>query len=130
MFGELDEQILDALCDVLKPVLYSTNTCIIREGDPIDEMIFIRTGCLESVRTDGGKAGFYNATYLKPGDFSGEALLTWALDPHSSSILPISTRTVRTHSVVEAFALEAEDLKSVVSQFRFFSDHNFRHLYR
>ncbi|KAJ1414705.1 RmlC-like jelly roll fold [Sesbania bispinosa] len=45
-------------------------------------------------------------------------LLTWALDPNSSSNLPVSTRTVETISEVEAFALMADDLKFVASQFR------------
>jgi cyclic nucleotide gated channel len=55
---------------------------------------------------------------LKEGDFCGEELLTWALDPKAGSNLPSSTRTVKALTEVEAFALEAEELKFVASQFR------------
>ncbi|CAI0449899.1 unnamed protein product [Linum tenue] len=73
--------------------------------------------------TNGGRTGFFNSEYLKAGDFCGEELLTWALDPHTSSNLPISTRTVRTITEVEAFALTAEDLKfkQLRHTFRFYS---------
>ena len=126
----MDEQILDAVCDRLKPVLYTKNSCIIREGDPVEEMLFIMRGNLVSVTTNGGKTGFYNAAYLKPGDFVGEALLTWALDPEPSSNLPISTRTVKALSEVEAFALVAEDLKAVASQFQRLHHKDIQHIFK
>lgn len=73
-------------------------------------------GKLLTVTTNGGRTGFFNSDYLKAGDFCGEELLTWALDPHLSNNLPISTRTVQALSEVEAFALVADDLKFVASQ--------------
>lgn len=91
---------------------------IVREGDPVNEMLFIIRGRLESVTTDGGRSGFFNRGLLKEGDFCGEELLTWALDPKAGSNLPSSTRTVKALTEVEAFALEAEELKFVASQFR------------
>ncbi|KAF2312153.1 hypothetical protein GH714_028302 [Hevea brasiliensis] len=63
--------------------------------------------------TNGGRTGFFNSECLTAGDFCGEELLTWALDPHSSSNLPISTRTVQTITEVEAFALWADGLKFI-----------------
>ncbi|XAR71654.1 hypothetical protein NMG60_11018030 [Bertholletia excelsa] len=95
MFEKMDEQLLDAMCDCLKPVLYTEDSFIVREGDPVDEMVFIMRGTLLTATTNGGRTGFFNSDYLKAGDFCGEELLTWALDPHSSSNLPISTRTVQ-----------------------------------
>lgn len=130
MFEKMDEQLLDAMCDRLKPVLYTEESFIVREGDPVDEMIFIMRGKLLSVTTNGGRTGFFNSEHLKAGDFCGEELLTWALDPHSSSNLPISTRTVRTLSEVEAFALKADDLKFVASQFRRLHSKQLRHTFR
>ncbi|KAK7292801.1 hypothetical protein RJT34_15655 [Clitoria ternatea] len=118
MFENMDKQLLDALCDRLKPVLYTEKSDIVREGDPVDEMLFIMRGKLATTTTNGGRTGFFNSSVLKAGDFCGEELLTWALDPNSSSNLPISTRTVETISEVEAFALMPEDLKFVASQFR------------
>ncbi|KAF2315217.1 hypothetical protein GH714_038463 [Hevea brasiliensis] len=130
MFAKMDEQILDAICDRLKPALYTKDSFIVREGDPVDEMLFIMRGDLVSVTTNGGRTGFFNAVYLKGGDFCGEALLTWALDPHPSSHLPISSRTVQALTEVEAFALVAEDLKSVASQFRRLHHKDIQHTFR
>ncbi|KAK2390657.1 cyclic nucleotide-gated ion channel [Trifolium repens] len=130
IFEKMDEQLLDAVCDCLKPVLYTKESCIVREGDPVDEMLFIMRGKLLTVTTNGGRTGFFNSEYLKAGDFCGEELLTWALDPRSSSNLPISTRTVQTLSEVEAFALKAEDLKFVASQFRRLHSKQLRHTFR
>ncbi|KAI3458025.1 hypothetical protein Pfo_014688 [Paulownia fortunei] len=130
MFEKMDDQLLDAMCDRLKPVLYTENSYIVREGDPVDEMLFIMRGKLFTVTTNGGRTGFFNSEYLKAGDFCGEELLTWALDPHSSSNLPISTRTVQALSEVEAFALMADDLKFVASQFRRLHSKQLRHTFR
>ncbi|KAL3653611.1 Cyclic nucleotide-gated ion channel 1 [Castilleja foliolosa] len=130
MFEKMDDQLLDAMCDRLKPVLYTEDSYIVREGDPVDEMLFIMRGKLLTVTTNGGRTGFFNADYLKAGDFCGEELLTWALDPHSSSNLPISTRTVQALSEVEAFALMADDLKFVASQFRRLHSKQLRHTFR
>jgi cyclic nucleotide gated channel len=93
-------------------------------------MLFIMRGNLVSVTTNGGRTGFFNAVSLKAGDFCGEGLLTWALDPQCSSNLPISTRTVQALSEVEAFALEADDLKSVASQFRQLHHKDIQHTFR
>ncbi|CAM8941932.1 unnamed protein product [Rhodiola kirilowii] len=118
MFEKMDEQLLDAMCDRLKPVLFTEKSVIIREGDPVDEMLFIMRGNVETITTNGGRTGFFNSVSLKEGDFCNESLLTWALDPNSLSNLPTSTRTVKAITEVETFALMAEDLKFVASQYR------------
>ncbi|KAJ6359360.1 hypothetical protein OIU76_000983 [Salix suchowensis] len=130
MFENMDEQLLDVMCDRLKPVLYTEESYIVREGDPVHEMLFVKRGKLLTITTNGGRSGIFNSVYLEAGDFCGEELLTWALDPHSSSNLPISTRTVRTITEVEAFALMADDLKFVASQFRRLHSNQLRHTYR
>ncbi|KAG5409364.1 hypothetical protein IGI04_005683 [Brassica rapa subsp. trilocularis] len=130
MFEKMDEQLLDALCDRLQPVLYTEESYIVREGDPVDEMLFIMRGKLLTMTTNGGRTGFFNSEHLGAGDFCGEELLTWALDPHTSSNLPISTRTVRALVEVEAFALKADDLKFVASQFRRLHSKQLRHTFR
>ncbi|GAU32032.1 hypothetical protein TSUD_147280, partial [Trifolium subterraneum] len=126
----MDERLLDAICERLKPCLFTENTYIVREGDPVDEMLFIIRGRLESVTTDGGRSGFFNRSYLKEADFCGEELLTWALDPKSGSNLPSSTRTVKALMEVEAFALTAEELKFVASQFRRLHSRQVQHTFR
>ena len=126
----MDEQLLDALCDRLKPSLYTEKSCIVREGDPVNEMLFIMRGNLATMTTNGGRTGFFNTFDLKAGDFCGEELLTWALDPNSSTNLPISTRTVTAQTEVEAFALMPDDLKFVASQFRRLHSKQLRHAFR
>uniref|UniRef100_A0A803N3C5 Cyclic nucleotide-binding domain-containing protein n=1 Tax=Chenopodium quinoa TaxID=63459 RepID=A0A803N3C5_CHEQI len=130
LFENMDERLLDAICERLKPSLYTEKTYILREGDPVDEMLFIIRGRLESETTDGGRSGFLNRSSLKEGDFCGDELLTWALDPRSGSNLPSSTRTVRAITEVEAFALEAEELKFVASQFRRLHSRQVQHTFR
>ncbi|XP_057851427.2 putative cyclic nucleotide-gated ion channel 8 isoform X3 [Cryptomeria japonica] len=130
LFESMDEQLLDAMCERLKPSLYTEHTYIVTEGDPVDEMLFIIRGHLESDTTNGGRTGFFNRGLLKQGDFCGEELLTWALDPKSGANLPSSTRTVRALTEVEAFALRAEDLKFVASQFRRLHSRQVQHTFR
>ncbi|XP_007023447.2 PREDICTED: putative cyclic nucleotide-gated ion channel 8 [Theobroma cacao] len=130
LFANMDERLLDAICERLKPSLYTEHTYIVREGDPVNEMLFIIRGRLESVTTDGGRSGFFNRGLLKEGDFCGEELLTWALDPKAGSNLPSSTRTVKALSEVEAFALEAEELTFVSSQFRRLHSRQVQHTFR
>lgn len=126
----MDERLLDAICERLKPSLYTEHTYIIREGDPVDEMLFIIRGRMESETTDGGRSGFFNRSILKESDFCGEELLTWALDPKAGASLPSSTRTVQALTEVEAFALIADELKYVASQFRRLHSRQVQHTFR
>ncbi|XP_022945924.1 cyclic nucleotide-gated ion channel 1-like isoform X2 [Cucurbita moschata] len=130
MFEKMDDQLLDAMCARLKPVLYTEESCIVREGDPVDEMLFIMRGKLLTTTTNGGRTGFFNSDILMAGDFCGEELLTWGLDPHSSTNLPISTRTVRSLTEVEAFAFKPDDLKIVATQYRRLHSKQLRQIFR
>ncbi|KAK4781292.1 hypothetical protein SAY87_017398 [Trapa incisa] len=129
-FSQMDDQLLDAICERLISSLSTEGTYIVREGDPVTEMLFIIRGRLESSTTNGGRTGFFNSIILKQGDFCGEELLAWALLPKSSQNLPSSTRTVRALVEVEAFALRAEDLKFVANQFRRLHSKKLQHTFR
>ncbi|KAH7674872.1 Potassium channel voltage-dependent EAG/ELK/ERG protein [Dioscorea alata] len=129
-FSQMDGQLLDAICERLVSSLSTEGTYIVREGDPVTEMLFIIRGRLESSTTNGGRTGFFNSITLRPGDFCGEELLSWALLPKSTSNLPSSTRTVRALVEVEAFALRAEDLKFVSNQFRRLHSKKLQHTFR
>ncbi|GKV03054.1 hypothetical protein SLEP1_g15421 [Rubroshorea leprosula] len=130
LFSQMDDQLLDAICERLVSSLSTQGTYIVREGDPVTEMLFIIRGRLESSTTNGGRTGFFNSITLRPGDFCGEELLSWALLPKSASNLPSSTRTVRALVEVEAFALRAEDLKFVANQFRRLHSKKLQHTFR
>lgn len=126
----MDDQLLDAICERLVSSLSTKDTYIVREGDPVNEMLFIIRGELESSTTNGGRTGFFNSITLRPGDFCGEELLTWALVPNPSVNFPSSTRTVRALCEVEAFALRAEDLKFVANQFKRLHSKKLQHAFR
>ncbi|KFK25719.1 hypothetical protein AALP_AA8G150800 [Arabis alpina] len=125
-----DDQLLDAICGCLVSSLSTAATYIFREGDPVNEMLFVIRGQIESSTTNGGRSGFFNQTTLRPGDFYGEELLTWALMPNSTLNLPSSTQSVRALSEVEAFALSAEDLKFVAHQFKRLQSKKLQHAFR
>ncbi|KAJ9537306.1 hypothetical protein OSB04_030039 [Centaurea solstitialis] len=129
-FSQMDDQLLDAICERLVSSLSTQGTYIVREGDPVSEMLFIIRGRLDSSTTNGGRTGFFNSITLRPGDFCGEELLAWALLPKSTLNLPSSTRTVKALNEVEAFALRAEDLKFVANQFRRLHSKKLQHTFR
>ncbi|KAH7280284.1 hypothetical protein KP509_37G059700 [Ceratopteris richardii] len=130
LFKEMDRRLLDAICDRLKPVLCTKDTLILTEGDPVNEMLFIIRGNLDSVTTNGGRTGFFNQIKLGPGQFCGEELLTWVLESKQSNNLPSSTRTIKALTEVEAFALTADDLKFVAKQFRRLHSKKLQHTFR
>lgn len=127
-FSQMDDPLLDAICERLIFSLYTEGSYIVREGDPVTEMLFVIRGKLESSTTNGGQTGFFNSITLRAGDFCGEELLSWALVPTTN--LPSSTRTVRALVEVEAFALTAEDLNFVASQFRRLHSKKLQHTFR
>ncbi|TMW83933.1 hypothetical protein EJD97_000430, partial [Solanum chilense] len=99
----MDERMLDAICERLKPALCTQGTCLVREGDPVNEMLFIIRGNLDSYTTNGGRTGFFNSCRIGP---------------------------VKAVSEVESFALVAEDLKFVAAQFRRLHSKQLRHKFR
>ncbi|KAJ0579834.1 putative cyclic nucleotide-binding domain, Ion transport domain, rmlC-like jelly roll [Helianthus annuus] len=125
-----DDQLLDVICEHLVQSLSTKGQHLVREGDPVNEMTFVIRGQLESSTTNGGRSGFFNSITLKPGDFCGEELLTWALTPESNVNLPSSTRTVKALNEVEAFALRAEDLRFVAKQFKRLHSKKLQHAFR
>lgn len=129
-FSQMDDQLLDAICERLVSSLSTAGTYLVREGDPVTEMLFIIRGTLDSSTTNGGRTGFFNSITLRPGDFCGEELLSWALLSKSTVNLPSSTRTVKALIEVEAFALRAEDLKFVANQFRRLHSKRLQHTFR
>uniref|UniRef100_A0A7N2RAF5 Cyclic nucleotide-binding domain-containing protein n=1 Tax=Quercus lobata TaxID=97700 RepID=A0A7N2RAF5_QUELO len=116
-------QLLQMICDYLKPVYYNEHSYIVREGEPLDAAIFVTQGIIWSFATSNGEGTVSSgAQCIEKGHFYGQDLLDWALNDSPTSLdlskLPISTKTVKTHAKVEGFALMANDLKTVVSKWK------------
>nr|GEV95975.1 ribonuclease H-like domain, reverse transcriptase, RNA-dependent DNA polymerase [Tanacetum cinerariifolium] len=79
-FSQMDDNLLDAICGRLVSSLSTQGTYIVCEDDPVNEMLFIIRGQLESSTTDGERSGFFNSITLRPGNFCGEELPRWADD--------------------------------------------------
>ena len=118
MLENINEQVLLKICDSLKPVYYNEKSYIVREGDPIDETVFITDGVAWSYSTSNNGEAISGssslAERLEKGDFFGGELLEFLLKNPSLPKLAISPRTVKTHGPIEGFALMAEELKNIV----------------
>jgi cyclic nucleotide gated channel len=71
----MDDQLLDAICKRLVSCLSTKGNYIVREGDPVMEMLFIIRVKQESSTPNGGRTGFFMSITLRPGDFCSEKLL-------------------------------------------------------
>ncbi|XP_040987635.1 cyclic nucleotide-gated ion channel 1-like [Juglans microcarpa x Juglans regia] len=119
MFQEKSEKQLHLICDELKQVYCNEDSYIVRQGEPLDRMLFLTQGIVWKFRTfNGGETALREtALGIEKGDFIGEQLLTWGFNGSSApnlSKLPISTETIKTHTKVEAFALLANVLRTLV----------------
>ncbi|XP_038983045.1 probable cyclic nucleotide-gated ion channel 20, chloroplastic isoform X2 [Phoenix dactylifera] len=121
IFTLMDEPILDAICKRLRQKFCIQGSDILYQGGPVEKMVFIVRGKVESIGVDG------NIAPLSEGDVCGEELLTWYLE-HSSvykdggkirfpGLHLFSTRTVKCLTNVETFALRTADLEEVTTMF-------------
>ena len=117
---EKNERLLQRICGFLKPVYYNEQSYIVREREPLDATLFITQGIVWSFSTGNNGEGTDSseAECIGKGDFYGQDLLDWAFNdsPTSRNLskLPVSTKTLKTHTKVEGFTLLANDLMTVV----------------
>lgn len=131
LFGEMDIKWLKVLCDRLKATIYTSGSQIVLKGDAIEEILLIVRGEL-TMKIIDEETPMFCSTSLQAGDFCGQELIAWAMDPNCSKAkYPFSIKTIETRSEVEAYALMADDLKHVFSQIRHTFDINrLRYVYR
>ncbi|KAI3708463.1 hypothetical protein L2E82_37633 [Cichorium intybus] len=117
LFQHMDNLVLENICDRVKSLIFTRGETIAREGDPVQRMLFIVRGHLQSsqVLRDGVKS----CCMLGPGNFSGDELLSWCLRRPFIERLPPSSSTLVTLETTEAFGLEADDVKYVTQHFRY-----------
>ncbi|EOA29271.1 hypothetical protein CARUB_v10025546mg, partial [Capsella rubella] len=99
-------KLLNPLCDRVKSVFYSANSYIVKEGDPVDEMLIVTKGVLKSTTGSRVIDDNYNCSSLG------------------------ADRTVMTHTDVEGFILLPDDVKFVASHISRFQSMKFKHMLR
>ncbi|KAL5721716.1 hypothetical protein ACHQM5_005325 [Ranunculus cassubicifolius] len=116
----MDEEMLENICVRLKHKFYVKESKILTCGGVIDQIIFIVQGKLTEV------VDRYGITFpLSDGDAFGKDLIPWCFDPYSSldkdwlkpGVGFLSPTTVTCLTNVEAFSLNASDLKQVIDLF-------------
>lgn len=117
LFQHMDDLVLENICDRVKSLIFPKGETITKEGDPVQRMLFVVRGHLQSsqVLRDGVKS----YCMLGPGNFSGDELLSWCLRRPFVERLPPSSSTLITLETAEVFGLEAGDLKYVTQHFRY-----------
>ncbi|KAF4399123.1 hypothetical protein G4B88_023717 [Cannabis sativa] len=119
LFENMEREILELICEHLKVVIYTESSYIIREGDPLDRMIFITHGTAWAYTNNNSDS--VSTRRLKKCDYFGEELLEWSRTHTNITDFPIGTTNVKSHTKVEAFSLMANDLLNIVkNNYRFF----------
>ncbi|KAF7140023.1 hypothetical protein RHSIM_Rhsim06G0192600 [Rhododendron simsii] len=117
LFQHMDNLVLENICDRVKSLIFTKGETITREGDPVQRMLFIVRGHLQSSQLL--RDGVESCCMLGPGNFSGDELLSWCLRRPFVERLPPSSSTLVTLETTEAFGLESEDVKYVTQHFRY-----------
>ncbi|CAI0454177.1 unnamed protein product [Linum tenue] len=117
LFHNLDDLILDNICDRVKPIVFSKDEKIIREGDPVPRMVFLVRGKIKS--SQKLSKGVVATNMLEAGGFLGDELLSWCLRRPFNERLPASSATFVCLEAAEAFALDANHLKYITDHFRY-----------
>ncbi|XP_015879866.1 cyclic nucleotide-gated ion channel 2 isoform X2 [Ziziphus jujuba] len=117
LFHNLDDLILDNICDRVRPLVFSKDEKIIREGDPVPRMIFIVRGKIK--RSQNLSKGMVATSVLEPGGFLGDELLSWCLRRPFNDRLPSSSATFLCVESTDAFGLNSEDLRYITDHFRY-----------
>ncbi|XP_059277228.1 cyclic nucleotide-gated ion channel 4-like [Lycium ferocissimum] len=117
LFQHMDNLVLENICDRVKSLIFTKGETITREGDPVQRMLFIVRGHLQS--SQELRDGVESCCMLGPGNFSGDELLSWCLRRPFVERLPPSSSSLVTLETTEAFGLEADDVKYVTQHFRY-----------
>lgn len=102
---------------ILNETWAGTLNQIIREGDPVQRMVFVVKG---QIRSSQRLSGEMTATCtLGPGNSLGDELLSWCLHRPFADHLPVSSATFECVEATEAFGLDATQLRYITEHFRY-----------
>ncbi|TYK31713.1 cyclic nucleotide-gated ion channel 1-like isoform X1 [Cucumis melo var. makuwa] len=107
MLKEFEEEKLTKMMKDMKPMVFGEQSYIIREGEPIEQMLLFTKGMGLTFSKSTGTRTTIN-TFGK-GDLFGEQLLDWAAGNLPTFEIPLSKCTLKTQTQMEAFALKAID---------------------
>ncbi|KAE8667583.1 Cyclic nucleotide-gated ion channel 2 [Hibiscus syriacus] len=113
----LDDLILDNICDQVRPLVFSRQEKITREGDPVQRMVFIVRGRIK--RNQSLSKGMVATSIIEPGGFFGDELLSWCLRRPFMERLPASSATFVCTEPIEAFSLDANHLRCITDHFKY-----------
>ncbi|KAL6123794.1 hypothetical protein ACLB2K_076311 [Fragaria x ananassa] len=141
----LDESVLKAICKRLEPEKYDLRMDIIREGQPLQMILFVEGFVWFENERDGRileySGDFWGELLVWPsstsffllkddddseelvrreGEVYGEELLEWVIDTSFPALTPLSTHTAYNDddNAAVVLSITAEKLKSVGSKFR------------
>ncbi|KAL0332118.1 UNVERIFIED_CONTAM: Cyclic nucleotide-gated ion channel 2 [Sesamum calycinum] len=123
LFHNLDDLILDNICDRVKPLVFSKDEKVgfsmtdHTRGDPVQRIVFIVRGRVKS--SQNLSRGMVATSLLKPGGFFGDELLSWCLRRPFLDRLPASSATFTCLEPTEAYALDANHLRYITDHFRY-----------
>lgn len=108
----MGEQVYKTLYRYMKPVVYDENTYIIRQGEPLDMMLFVTRGIVWAFESGSNSS----PARIEAGDFFGNELLESLLSVSSltNTGIPVATCNAKSHTKVEGFALLAADLDRIL----------------
>lgn len=111
------QQVPMNLCilNYLSCVLYCKQ--IIREGDPVQRIVFIVRGRVKS--SQKLSRGMIATSLLEPGGFFGDELFSWCLRRPFVDRLPAASATFTCLESTEAFSLDANHLRYITEHFRY-----------
>ncbi|KAL9409847.1 hypothetical protein AB3S75_048134 [Citrus x aurantiifolia] len=114
MLQRMDEQRMNTILNIFKLVPYTQGMFLVQEGNPVNKLQLIVGGDILSWSSTSV------FTPRNDSEFCGEGLMSWAVDQQSgsSTVFPRSTRTVEAVTQVDAFSIEAGELKEFVNQCR------------
>ncbi|XP_017222417.1 cyclic nucleotide-gated ion channel 2 [Daucus carota subsp. sativus] len=117
LFDNLDDLILDHICDRVIPMVYSANEKILKEGEPVQRMVFIVKGSV--MRSQNITQDMVTTTPIEPGGFIGDELIAWCLRIPFVDRFPPSSATFTCVEPVEAYGLNSDQLKHITNHFRY-----------
>ncbi|KAK9913306.1 hypothetical protein M0R45_037127 [Rubus argutus] len=116
LLENMDEGVLKAISEYLKPEKYTKNDIIIREKEPLQMMIFIVSGLVTIKLSDCSRTMQLSAETADK--VYGEKLLTWPAWTSFPSVYPVATESLRADGDVEALVLMASDMVDLGLKFK------------